>query len=84
MTIDPDTHNGESRAKDVALQYLDKDFWELKLEIPSTQKGFQYTYFLKTPEGIIVNEGETCRHLLIDGKKINSVEIIDTWNYAGE
>ena len=84
MTIDPDTRNGESRARDVALQYLDKDFWELKLEIPSTQKVLHYTYFLKTPEGIIVNEGETCRQLLIDGKKISSIEIIDTWNYAGE
>lgn len=84
MTIDPDTQNGETRAKDVVLQYLNKDFWELKLEIPPTQKQFRYTYFLKTAEGIIVNEGETCRQLLIAGEKTDSIEIIDTWNYAGE
>lgn len=84
MTIDPAAGNGQAPQREVALQFLNNDFWELKLEIPPAQTEFHYNYFLKTVEGIIVNEGEVRRQLVIDSKKISSVEIIDTWNHAGE
>ncbi|TMI62857.1 MAG: 4-alpha-glucanotransferase [Bacteroidetes bacterium] len=75
---------GELDVKELPLKYLNSEAWELELDITQGQKNFQYSYFLKTAEGIIVNEGETARQVYLQNSNVAAIDIIDTWNHTGE
>lgn len=75
---------GEPEVKELPLKYLNTEAWELELDIFPEQKNFQYSYFLKTVEGIIVNEGETARQVYLQNSNVAAIDIIDTWNHTGE
>ena len=75
---------GEPDVKELPLKYLNSEAWELELDITQGQKNFQYSYFLKTAEGIIVNEGETARQVYLQNSNVAAIDIIDTWNHTGE
>jgi 4-alpha-glucanotransferase len=75
---------GEQEIKELKLNYLSNEAWGLEIDTAPGQKYFQYNYFLKTKEGIIVNEGETTRQINLDKATVAAIDIIDTWNHAGE
>jgi 4-alpha-glucanotransferase len=77
------TDNGAG-AKEVQMKYLNTEAWELEMDTPPDQKYFYYSYFLKTIEGIVVNEGETARQVYLQNAEVTVIDIIDTWNHAGE
>lgn len=71
----------------VPLQYLDQEFWQGSIEIPTNGcglSGLQYRYILKDAEGKAVEEWGKDR--VIHFGAINGAEVflIDTWNHAGE
>lgn len=71
--------------KAVQMNYLNKEYWELPVEITQKppSKSIIYKYILKNEDGTILQEWGHDR--TIEWKKIlKSVQLIDIWNHAGE
>jgi 4-alpha-glucanotransferase len=71
----------------IAMQYLNEDFWQLTLEIdsvPADWSDWRYCYFLQTKDGEWVPEAAMDRSLPTLKKGLRDVQLIDTWNHAGE
>jgi 4-alpha-glucanotransferase len=67
------------------LQYLNDQFWQGSLEVDTAEIAkIQYNYFLKNADGSIVNEWGNDRIIDITKSGIEEVQVIDTWNHAGE
>jgi 4-alpha-glucanotransferase len=67
------------------LQYLNDDFWHGTLDLDASAVArVQYSYFLKTAEGGIVQEWGDDRIVDISGEGIEEYQVIDTWNHSGE
>ncbi len=67
------------------LQYMDGEFWHgtLQLEEPLTAP-LRYHYLLKLKDGTSTEEWGDDRILEPPAAGIEEIQIIDTWNYAGE
>ena len=70
----------------IAMNYLNEEFWHYNLEIrkKDLQKKIRYKYFLKTEDGELLSEWENERYLYDLRKDINEIQLVDTWNHAGE
>jgi 4-alpha-glucanotransferase len=71
----------------LSMQYLDNEFWEAGIEISKKdlpETGICYKYFLKTKEGELIGEWGQDRVIDIIHKDLKEVEMVDTWNHAGE
>jgi len=76
----------------VAMIYLNEEFWVAKVELKQKKlTHLQYKYILRTQEGEWIPEAGTDRSAdlvkngrLPDGQGIHEVELVDTWNHAGE
>src|SRR5688572_25654239 len=77
--------NGDpARAK--ALEYLNEDFWHTELEVKRKDlpKTISYCYYLIDENGARLNEWGNDRELDGFRKELNEIQVIDTWNHAGE
>ena len=68
------------------MEYLNNEFWQCTLMIKrkALEEGLRYKYFLKNKEGELVWEWGNDRFIDATDKEINEVQLIDTWNHAGE
>jgi 4-alpha-glucanotransferase len=68
------------------LQYISGEFWHgsLLLEDPLPEGGLRYHYILRGADGRLVEEGGNDKVIAAPGAEVEEVQVIDTWNYAGE
>ena len=73
-------------AKALPLEYLNDEFWSGSIEIKKKEleKSISYKYILKNEDGEWLYEWGDDRQLEIRRKDIQEVQVIDTWNHAGE
>ncbi|GAB3431503.1 4-alpha-glucanotransferase [Niabella aquatica] len=67
------------------MQYFNDEYWKFEIDIDSAlipQKTLTYRYTFKTAEGVVIDEFQQPRRLVIDGE-VDILKIYDTWNYAG-
>lgn len=71
----------------VEMQYLDSEFWNIKIETSGKglpKEGIRYKYLLKTKDGEWVSEWGHDRVIDVSRKDVEAIELLDTWNHAGE
>lgn len=71
----------------VPMEYLNNDFWKISIDAEGKKlpkEGINYKYYLRNKEGELIAEWGNDRILKPAGKDIRLLEIVDTWNYAGE
>ena len=72
----------------IPMNYLNEDFWELTVELTADQlndwSDWRYQYLLLNKDGEWVSEPTMDRPLPALRKSIQEVQLIDTWNHAGE
>ncbi|MEO6719889.1 MAG: 4-alpha-glucanotransferase [Ferruginibacter sp.] len=71
----------------VPLQYFNDQWWQGKVEIPSTESDtiyIEYRYILWDEEGKEVIELGNDRIIEPGGPVVKEIQLVDTWNYAGE
>jgi 4-alpha-glucanotransferase len=69
------------------MEYIDNEFWNARVVINRKglpKKNIRYKYFLKTKEGELIGEWGQDRVISVLRKNLNEVEMVDTWNHAGE
>jgi 4-alpha-glucanotransferase len=72
--------------KVIPLEYLNDDFWSASLEIKRKhlEKKITYKYLLKNEAGEWLKEWGYDRTLEEFKKETDDLQVIDTWNHAGE
>ncbi|MEI2737355.1 MAG: 4-alpha-glucanotransferase [Chitinophagaceae bacterium] len=73
-------------AKALPLEYLNDEFWSGSIEIKKKEleKSIFYKYILKNEDGELLYEWGNDRQIDISRKDLQEVQLIDTWNHAGE
>jgi 4-alpha-glucanotransferase len=73
-------------AKAQPMEYLNGEFWFINMDIKrkTIQKTVSYKYFLKTKDGEWIGEWGNDRFMDVFIKDANEIQLIDTWNHAGE
>ena len=73
-------------AKAIPLDYLNDEFWTGSVEIKKKelQKNIAYKYILKNAGDELLYEWGDDRHIEIYKKGLQEVQLVDTWNHAGE
>jgi 4-alpha-glucanotransferase len=73
-------------AKALPLDYLNEEFWSITVDIKrkELQKNICYKYILKNEEGELLYEWGNDRFLDVFKKDLQEVQLVDTWNHAGE
>src|SRR5690606_29770113 len=69
------------------MQYLDSEFWQAGIETNRKnlpKSGVSYKYYLKNKDGELISEWGNDRIIDTRHKEIKSIEVVDTWNHAGE
>lgn len=72
--------------KALPMNYLNEEFWAATLEIKRKELSakISYRYLLKNEKGEWINEWEHGRHFEEVKKEVNELQMVDTWNHAGE
>lgn len=72
--------------KALPMEYLNEDFWHCNIEVKKkeVQSPVIYKYILKNKDGELLFEWGNDRVIEFGNKKINELQIVDTWNNAGE
>jgi len=72
--------------KAIPLGYLNEEFWHATIEIKkkAVRKNIHYKYFLKNEDGEMIFEWGNDRIINEFRKDINEIQLVDTWNHAGE
>lgn len=73
--------------KACALEFLNDQCWRIEVHVPKKdwpKEGIRYKYFLKNADGEIVSEWGSDRVAKPDLKNAHDIQLIDTWNHAGE
>jgi 4-alpha-glucanotransferase len=67
------------------LQYMNAEFWQLSVDLLNRpHAAIRYQYALKTADGTLINEWGNDREIPVSHKSTTEIQVIDTWNYAGE
>ncbi len=71
--------------KSFPLQYVNNEFWHGSIALEDFPADpLIYRYILKGQDKTLTEEGGTDRGLDAPGNAIAEIQVIDTWNYAGE
>ena len=73
--------------KALPLQYLNEEFWQGSIEIPSSDYNLpdlHYCYILEDIDGIQIVEWGNDRVIQLDALTGEELILVDTWNHAGE
>ena len=72
--------------KAVALEYLNEEFWTVTINIKKKDlnKEISYKYILQRIDASLLQESSNDRQIEINKKEVEKIQIVDTWNYAGE
>ena len=69
----------------IPMTYLNDEFWTATIKIDKGQaSSFHYKYILRHEDGEIIPEFGKDRLIGVPGHGVKEVEMIDTWNHAGE
>src|SRR5690349_13101188 len=69
----------------ILLQYLDHEFWHGSIDIDAAlHTKIQYKYLLNNTGGYQVIEGGNDRIIDLSKKDIEELQMMDTWNHAGD
>ena len=69
----------------VRMEYFNKDYWHLPLEVSGTGPiNFTHKYSLRNADGSETLEGGKGREVDTGKLKLDSLQLIDTWNHSGE
>jgi 4-alpha-glucanotransferase len=80
-----DALGNNDQEKAFPLHYLNNEFWQGELDIEGVPgNGLQYSYFFRQSDGTIIKEWGKDRVIMISNHGIEEVQVIDTWNHAGE
>ena len=73
-------------SKALPLEYLNDEFWSGSIEIKKKEleKSIAYKYILKNEDGELLYEWGNDRYIDINRKDIQEIQLVDTWNHAGE
>ena len=69
------------------LQYLNEEFWQGSIEIPSSSwslPDLHYRYILEDIDGIQIVEWGNDRVIQLEELKGEELILVDTWNHAGQ
>lgn len=67
------------------MNHLNNEFWHLTVDVSGIAANqFQYAYQLVTRDGELVKEWGEDRIILLQDKDSQDIQVIDTWNHAGE
>ena len=68
-----------------ALSYLNHEYWHGMVEVSQEMAArIRYRYILNQPDGLVVPEGGEERIMDVSKSGVEEIQVIDTWNYAGE
>lgn len=73
--------------KAVLMEYLNDECWQINIAIENKhwqKNGIRYKYYLKNKDGEWINEWGHDRVVSSALKNTSSIQVIDTWNHAGE
>jgi len=69
----------------IPMRYLNDEFWAADIKIEKEEvSSFHYKYILCHEDGEIVPEFGTDRLIDVPKRGVKEVQLIDTWNHAGE
>ncbi len=71
----------------IPMTYLNDEFWQAEVQTDRNQlskNGIRYKYYLKNKEGDLIGEWGNDRLVDSPRKSIDEVQLVDTWNHAGE
>lgn len=69
----------------IPMTYLNDEYWVANIKIDKKKAdSFHYKYILRQEDGEIVPESGTDRIIQFPEHGIKEIELIDTWNHAGE
>lgn len=76
----------EDLDKALQMEYLNDEFWSATIELKKKglPKKISYKYYLKNDDGSMVGEWDNDRVIADPGKEVQELQLVDTWNYAGE
>ena len=86
ITGNTDELGNNDPAKAFPLEYLNEEFWSgtIGVKKKELQKFISYKYILKNEEGELLYEWGNDRQIEISGKDLQEIQLLDTWNHAGE
>lgn len=86
ITGNNDNLGNNDPTKAVLLDYLNEEFWACTIEIKKREisKSISYKYILKNEDGEFLYEWGTDREVEVSKKDLQEVQLVDTWNHAGE
>ena len=82
-----DELGNDDPANAIEMEYLDSEFWQVRIETDKkrlSKNGIIYKYYLRDKEGELISEWGGDRQVKVPAKDIKSIEVVDTWNHAGE
>ncbi len=79
----PQLGNGDLSAA-LPLDYVNGEFWHGSLLMEALEAPVQYHYVLKGIDGALTEEGGDDKVIDTPPAGIEELQVIDTWNYAGE
>jgi len=85
LAITADFSEPGAEDKCMEMQYFNDEYWKLEMDIDSSaipQRTLRYKYALRTAEGLVIDEFQQPRQLIIEDD-VDTLKIYDTWNYAG-
>ena len=69
----------------IPMEYLNDEFWVANIKIDKKEAAsFHYKYILRNRDGEIIPEFGKDRLIDLPGDGIKEIQLIDTWNHAGE
>ncbi|MBS1602847.1 MAG: 4-alpha-glucanotransferase, partial [Bacteroidetes bacterium] len=69
----------------LALDYVNGEFWHGSLVLAAKpEEPLRYHYILRNEDGTLTEEWGEDKLIDLPGGAIGEVQVIDTWNYAGE
>lgn len=81
-----DELGNEDPERALPMEYLNEEFWTTSVEIKRKDIAGQvrYKYMLKDESGEWVREWGYDRFAVLERKEIQEIQLVDTWNHAGE
>src|SRR4051812_17773161 len=68
----------------IPLRYLNDEYWHGSIEIANNAPAFQYNYILTGSDRFETVECRNDRIINPSLFKTTDIQVMDTWNYAGE
>ncbi|MBY0536432.1 MAG: 4-alpha-glucanotransferase [Chitinophagaceae bacterium] len=82
QTLHLKSEHPDLQGNTIDLEYINPELWGTSLEIENAVIPLNYQYLLKNDDGAFVHEWGKDRTINLEGNSF--IQVIDTWNHAGE